>query len=498
MAEKFYITTSIAYANDKPHLGYGLEVVQADAIARYQRLQGKKVFFLAGTDEHGLKNFRAAQKAGLSPQRFVGRNSQLFFDLKKVLNLSFDDFIRTTDKKRHYPAVEKFWKKLKKAGALKKKKYEGLYCVGCEAFLTPKDLVEGRCPVHHTKPERLKEENWFFIMGKLRRRVKKVLQSGEIKIYPRHRVKEVLNILNDMPDVSFSRSRQKLPWGIPVPGDSSQTIYVWADALVNYLSAVGYASGKYKRWWPADLHIVGKDIFRFHAALWPAMLLAAGEKLPRAILVHGFISLAGKKMSKSAGHFVTPLDVAKKHGVDALRYYLLKEIPTTEDGDFSWERFEAIYKGELADNLGNLVRRVLAFPLHYLKGAVPEQAADPFQSQVLIETYQNLMDSFQLDRTLAELDRFVSRLNVFVDKEKPWVSIKTDRKAFERTVYQLLEGVRLLALLFYPFIPQSANLIYRSLGLPEIKEEKSKDYRWGSLPSGSFVADQAPILFPKE
>lgn len=497
MDRKFYLTTSIAYVNDEPHLGHALEAVQADALARYQRLQGKKVFFLTGTDEHGLKNFLAAKNLGISPQRLVDRNAKLFLNLKEILNLSFDDFIRTTDKKRHFPAVQKVWRLLKKAGALKKKAYRGLYCVGCEAFLTPKELVGGKCPLHRTKPEVVEEENWFFLFSHYASSVTKAIKSGKLKIIPPHRASEVLNVIKTMPEISFSRLKSKLPWGVPVPGDPNQTIYVWGDALVNYLSAIGFARNTHRKWWPADLHIVGKDILKFHAAIWPAILLAIGERLPQAVLVHGFVSLEGKKMSKSAGHYVTPLEVVKKYGVDALRYYLLKEIPTTGDGDFTWERFEAIYRGELANNLGNLVSRVLTLALHHLEGVVPGRAVDPFQSQVIVDTYRDFMDSFRLDRALVELDRFISRLNVFVDKEKPWLLVKTDPPRFNRVIYQLLEGVRLSALLFYPFIPQSTNLIYQALGLPEIKEEKSAHYRWGVLSRGGLVKRKIPILFPK-
>ncbi len=499
--KKFYLTTAIDYANDRPHLGHVLEKVQADAIARYRRLLGDEVFFLTGTDEHGLKNLRAARKAGLAPQSFVNRNAKLFLALKDQLNLSFDDFIRTTDKRRHHPAVERFWRRLKIGGWLEKRDYQALYCLGCEAFLTEKELKGGRCPIHGSRPEKVKEKNWFFKLSAFKKQLLTLIGKKKIEIIPFFRAKELLAILEDLKDVSFSRPVGKLPWGIPVPGDPSQTIYVWSDALVNYLSAIGYGwnEKKFQSWWPADLHVIGKDILRFHALVWPAMLLAAGLSLPKRILVHGFINLEGRKMSKSAGHFLGPGEILKQYPVDALRFYLLREVPTFEDGDFTWERFSAVYKNELADSLGNLVMRVLKLARRELGGVLTVAGEDPLKTAVAIETYQKHWQEFELSRALEEAMVLVRRLNQFVDAQKPWL-LTSGQKNLAQVLYQASEGIRISALLLSPFLPQTASAIYQQLGLGPLEVEKvafRQEARWGARSLPRTIGSLSPLFPPR-
>jgi len=360
--KKFYITTSIPYTNALPHIGFALEAVQADVLARYHKKLGEGVFFLTGTDEHGLKIKKAAKAVKKTPQEFVDEISARFLELTKVLNISNDDFIRTTDKKRHWPAVKKLWLKLKDNNDIYKKKYKGYYCSGCEAFVTEKDLVQGKCPIHQKEPELIEEENYFFRLSKYLPVIKKEIEKGDLKIIPQARQNEVLGyIKTGIEDVSFSRAKEKY-WGFEVPGDPSQIIYVWGDALPNYISAIGYEkeTKQFKKLWPADVHCIGKDILKFHAVIWPAMLLSAGLELPKSIFVHGFINVAGQKMSKSLGNVVDPFELIKKYGVDTVRYFLLREIPSTEDGDFTREKFEQRYNSDLASGIGNLVARVNA------------------------------------------------------------------------------------------------------------------------------------------
>ncbi len=359
MKNQFYITTSIAYTNAPPHIGFALELIQADVLARHHRILAEDVFFLTGTDEHGVKIVKAAEKSGKSPKEFTDEISAKFRELASSLNISNNDFIRTTDQARHWPIVQKCWSKLKKNGDIYKKNYKGLYCVGCEAFITQKDLVDGKCRIHLKEPEEVNEENYFFKLSKYSDEIKELIEKDEVKIIPQEKKNEMLSFIKaslpagrqGLEDVSFSRPSKDLKWGIPVPGDDSQTIYVWADALVNYLLP--------EKYWPADIHCLGKDILRFHATIWLGMLLSLKLPLPKSIFVHGFITSDGQKMSKSLGNVVSPFELIEKYGADAVRYFLLREIPSTEDGDFTIEKFENRYNADLASGLGNLVARVI-------------------------------------------------------------------------------------------------------------------------------------------
>ena len=467
--EFIYITTSIAYVNAKPHIGFALESVQADVLARFWRGQGKKVYFLTGTDEHGTKIYQTAREQGIETKEFVDKNSSQFKALKDTLNLSNDDFIRTTDRERHWPSVIKMWQRLVENGDLKKDKYEGLYCVGCEAFLTEKDLADGKCPNHNRQPEKVVEENYFFDLGKYSKKIIAKIESGELEIVPVKRRNEILNILKEgYEKVSFSRPKKKLPWGIPVPGDDEQVMYVWCDALTNYISALGFASDSelFDKFWNQGYitHMIGKDILRFHAAIWPAMLLAAGVKLPERIFVHGFITSEGKKMSKSIGNVVDPVEMVEKYGTDPLRYYLLKEIPASDDGDFSITKFEELYNSDLANGIGNLFTRVTNMVSQYLGGEIDRDEINGGHNWERVEEYTA---ACEFDKALSEIMIIVNEMNKYIDDHKPWQLAKSDKEDDKILLREVLTKV-VLGLLelgnhLTPFLPDTGQKISRHL-----------------------------------
>ena len=468
--KKFYITTSLAYTNLAPHIGFALEVIQVDALARYHRFLGEDVFFLTGTDEHGQKIAKAAQEAGKEPKEFCDEISNEFRKLKEVLNLSNDDFIRTTDQRRHWPVVKKVWLKLKENGDIYKKKYKGLYCIGCEAFITKKDLVDGKCIHHQKKPEAVEEENYFFRLSKYSKKIEKTIEKDEIKIIPESRKKEMLNFVKQgLEDISFSRPRKDLKWGIPVQDDNTQTIYVWADALTNYLSALDYNknSNKFKKYWPADVHCLGKDIQKFHCLIWPGILLSLKLSLPKTIFVHGFITVSGQKMSKSLGNVIDPFELVRKYGADAVRYFLLREIPPTEDGDFTYQKFEGRYNSDLAKGLGNLVARVITLATKFkvksekLKVAVKNQ-------KVINDTwkrYRRALDEFKFNEALVSIWELISFCDKYIEKERPWEKSKKQKEV----IGNLLSTIGEIAKLLKPFLPETSEKI-----LNQLKTRKSE------------------------
>jgi len=473
MKKKFYLTTSIAYTNAPPHLGFALEVVQADVLARYQRMMGREVFFLTGTDEHGQKVARAAREEGKNPRSFCNQISAQFKALKKVLNLSNDDFIRTTDQKRHWPAVKKVWLILKKKGDLYKRKYRGLYCSGCEAFLTKKDLKAGKCAIHQLKPWPIEEENYFFRLSKYSKKIAQLLEKDQIRIVPSTRKNEILNFVKQgLEDISFSRPRSDLKWGIPVPDDPSQTIYVWADALVNYISALGYAQDgkKFKKFWPADVHCIGKDILKFHAAIWPGILLALNLPLPKLIFVHGFITVEGKKMSKTLGNIIDPFFLVKKYGTDPVRYFLLREIPPSEDGDFSYQKFEARYNSDLAYGLGNLVARIAALAVNLKFKNLKLKISDQNLKLNLDRTwgkYRKAIENFKFNQALASIWKMIGCCDKYLEKEKPWQK----KERAPEIVLNLLLVLSHLSWMLWPFLPQSSERIFNQLGIKPISKK---------------------------
>lgn len=464
MKEKFYITTAIAYTNAGPHMGHALEFIQADVLARYHRMQGRDVWFLTGTDEHGTKISRAAEKAGKNPQEFVDEIAQHFSLLDKNLNVSNDDFIRTTDRVRHWPGVVKLWNKLVEKGDLYKKEYEGLYCVGHEAFIKKSELIDGVCPIHKTEPEKVSEENWFFKLTKYKNEVKKRIESDELRVIPVSRKNEILNLLDDAEDISFSRPSKDLRWGIPVPGDDTQTMYVWADALTNYASAVGYAdeTEQYKKFWPADVHLIGKDILRFHAMYWPAMLISAEMPLPRAIYVHGFITVDGEKMSKSLGNVIDPFGLVEKYSAEVVRYFLMREIPSGEDGDFSYKKLEERYNGDLANGLGNLVQRVATLINNNLDGEVILDEVRLNLSEEFKDNseYDKAFAYFEIHRALEVVWIKIALANKFVDDQKPWAQAKESPEEFLKTMTTLVAMIHHIAWLLQPFMPETSKKIF--------------------------------------
>jgi len=509
--QKFYITTSIAYANAAPHIGFALELLQADVLARRQRLLGKDVYFLTGTDENGSKNQKSAEKLGISPQEFVDQNSVQVQKLIRILQVSNNDFIRTTDKARHWPAVIQMWQRLNASGDIYKKKYRGLYCQGCEAFVTPKELVNGLCPLHKTKPKILQEENYFFRLSKYETQLKNIITGNQIKIVPEVARQELLSFIKSgVKDISFSRPANVLSWGIPVPNDKKQTIYVWADALTNYISALGFAtqSSKFQKYWPADIHLIGKDIIRFHALIWPAMLLSAKLPLPKMILVHGFVSSAGQKMSKSLNNIISPFDILEKYPVDALRYYLLSEIPTNKDGDFSWEKFSLKYKSDLVSGIGNLTARILGIAQKYCQFTVPnpnkEPATHPLLTKKTIynwqqaeEDYRQHFNNYHLHRALASLWQFMAEVDKYIDTTKPWhLTHKEQEKKLNWVVYGLLNALFLLIPYLYPFLPQTSTKIAHGLGVNLEKLLKGFPQKKQHLPPKINLNHLSP-LFPQ-
>jgi methionyl-tRNA synthetase len=476
---KFYISTAILYTNGPPHIGFAFELLEADVLARYHRLIGDDTYFLTGTDEHGTTVVRGAEKHNKSVDKFVDEMAGLAQELTKVLNISNDDFIRTTDKERHWPGAIKFWNKLVEAGDLYKHKYKGLYCVGHESFIKKSDLINGLCPLHKTEPEEIEEENWFFRLTKYKKEIKNKIESGELKIIPESRIMEITNLIDDAEDISFSRSINSLKWGIPVPNDPDQVMYVWADALTNYISALGYAvnDAKFNRFWPADVHLIGKDIFRFHALYWPAMLMSAGLPLPKSINVHGFISVDGEKMSKTTGNVIDPFEVVKKYGstsspqagVDVVRYFLLREIPSSEDGDFSYKKLEERYNGDLANGLGNLVQRTITLidnnldgELIYKPDLLEKEVKD--RADELFKEYIKNLDSFLLHETLGRVWDLVAFANKYIDNEKPWIAVKADPRDFLKIMNNTVFIIYNIAWMLVPFMPKTADRIFSSLG----------------------------------
>ncbi|MDP2926582.1 MAG: methionine--tRNA ligase [bacterium] len=466
MTSKYYVTTAIDYVNSKPHLGHALEKIQADVLARWHRLKNNDVFFLTGTDENAQKNVMAAKIAGVPAQEFVDKNVASFQELLKVLNISNDDFIRTTDKARHWPGVEKLWRACSEAGDIYKKSYTGLYCTGCESFLAEKDLENGLCPEHLRKPEQISEENYFFRLSKYQRRLKDLIEKDELKIIPEKRKKELLNFIDskDFNDFSVSRPTERMKnWGISVPGDPNQIIYVWKDALGNYITALGYGGPDettFQKYWPADVHVIGKGILKFHAIYWPAMLLSAGIEPPKAIFAHGYITIGGQKMSKSLGNVVDPIELVKKYGADPVRYFLLAEIPSLDDGDFTLKRFEQRYNADLAGGLGNLVARVVTLSekrkIRIGKLTNPEIAA------VIKETKEKTtkaLEEFKFNEALSVIWQLISFCDRYIDKTKPW----EEKAGSEEVIADLLLTIKEISDLLLPFLPGTAGKIQQQL-----------------------------------
>lgn len=453
----FYVTTSIPYVNGEPHLGHAMEFIMADVLARHARHQGKPTIFCTGTDEHGGKIAEKAAEKGLAPQMLADQMSQTFQDLAQRLNLSNDRFIRTTDKP-HMQRAQIIWKALEHD--IYKTKYIGWYCTGDEAFFTETEVKanNGVCPNHNRPYEKIEEENYFFKLSKYTDAIYEQISGGEFMIVPESRRNEVLALLKEgLEDISISRPKDKITWGIPVPGDNTQVMYVWFEALMNYVTVLGYPEhDDFKKFWPADVQVVGKDITRFHAAIWPAMLLGLKLPLPKMLYVHGFINVDGKKMSKSLGNYISPNEVIGKYGVDPFRYYFLRHIPSYEDGDFSWETFDAAYNNELANELGNAVQRTAVMIQKYQDGLIGD--IPPAEHDTA--AYDTALAACKYDRALDLVWEQVRGLNQYIDEEKPWTIAKVGDADHLREVLAYLASCLLeIADLLEPFMPDTAAKI---------------------------------------
>lgn len=509
MPDTLYITTAIAYVNAPPHIGHALEFIQSDAIARYQRLRGKDVYFLTGTDENSLNTVRAAERAGVPVHDFVRENAERFKDLKALQNLSYNDFIRTTED-RHIRGAQKLWQACHKD--IYRKVYRGLYCVGCETFYPEKDLIDGCCPVHKTVPEVVDEENYFFRLSAYQDRLRTLIASDRLRVIPQARKNELLSQIDaGLEDFSISRSQARARnWGIAVPDDTSQIMYVWFDALSNYVTALGYADDTplfHSIWQESGqiLHVIGKDIIRFHALYWPAMLLSAGLRVPDAIFAHGFVTAGGVKMSKSLGNVVDPVALIQKYGTDPVRYYLLREIPAMEDGDFTYERLESRYNANLGNSLGNLLHRSVSMVERYRGGELRRVRLEGPESLLSIaaevgEAYKAQMDRYEFHSAIASLWMLVDRANQYVQTSKPWDLAKDPSQAdrLDSVLYETCEALRIIGVLLWPVMPASAEKIWKQIGMTEPLENQrlERALRWGLLPDKTHV-QKGEVIFPR-
>jgi len=496
MADKFSITTSIPYVNAKPHCGFAMELIQADVLARFERLRGNDVFFLTGTDENALKNVQAAEKAGKPVKEFIDGYAKIFIELTKVLNISNTDFIRTTEA-RHIKGAQKLWRACELAGDIYKKKYKGLYCVGCEEFKTEKDLIDGLCPEHFVKPEEIEEENYFFKLSKYQDKIEKLITSGELLVVPTTRKNEALSFIKQgLQDFSISRSRERAQnWGISVPGDESQIIYVWYDALTWFINALGYSDNeeRFKSWWNygRNVDLIGKGINRFHTIYWPAMLLSAGLLPPKEIYIHGYITVQGEKISKSLGDVVDPFALVEKYGVEAVRYFLLREIPSDGDGDFSIEKFEVRYNADLANNLGNLVSRTIALIEKFFSGSFVYSrrfVSKEVDGKVINawKKYNENINNFKLHIALENVFSLVDFANLYIDENKPW-ALNDNPEKLNLVITNLVVILLNIAWLLKPFLPGTSDRIFGILGVDKDGES------WEEKP---FLV-RPEILFPK-
>jgi methionyl-tRNA synthetase len=500
MGSRYYLTTAIDYVNSQPHLGTAYEKITADVIARYKRLAGFETLFVMGNDEHSQNVFRRAKELGMDPLAYCDRMEREFREAWDLLDVSYDDFIRTTEP-RHKAAVQEFVRRIAANGDVYEGFYEGWYCVGCEAFKQEKDLVDGKCPLHSTV-EWIKEKNQFFRLAKYREPLLAHFAAHPEFVQPEIRRNEILRLLESgLEDISISRAGQS--WGIPVPHDPESVVYVWFDALINYAAAAGFGTDEARaaKWWPADVHVIGKDITRFHTVIWPAMLMSAGLALPTQVYGHGFISVEGQRMSKSLGNVIDPKEAASWHGVDPLRLYLVKEVTYGGDGDFSRARFLERYNVDLANNLGNLVSRVATMAEKYRGGRVapagaPGRLAD-VASRALAD-YRRGMDAFALEQGAAAAFRLVDAANEYIAETEPWKLAKDEANAtrLSQVLYDVAEAVRIAGVLLLPSIPKSAAEILRRAGEPTpAADVRLDDANWRT--SGERTILKGDALWPR-
>lgn len=458
MKKTFYITTPIYYPNAQPHMGHAYTTLLCDALARWHRLIGDETYFLTGTDENTEKVIEAAQKAGEDPRAYLAKIVQTFKKLYEELDISYDQFIQTSDESVHWPGAIEMWKRLEQNGDIYKGEYIGLYCIGCESFLTEKDLIEGKCPNHGTVPKELKEENYFFRLSHYTDQLKHLLTNNTINIVPAKRKQEMVALLDaGLQDVSFSRPAEAIAWGIPVPNDATQKMYVWVDALTNYITALGFGRGEeHMRFWPG-VHVVGKDILRFHSIMWPAMLLSAGVSLPKEIFVHGMITSQGKKMSKTLGNVVNPQDLIARYGAEATRYILLRHINAMDDSDITWERMDEWYTAHLVNGLGNLTARIMKLAeTHLAEGAgVSAQGTD----DVLSVEFTQALDEYRFNDALDYVWQRIGVLDEAITRTEPFKLVKTDPVAGKQLIATYATELYAIARLLNPFMPETNRII---------------------------------------
>jgi methionyl-tRNA synthetase len=501
--KRFFLTTAIDFVNSRPHLGTAYEKVCADVIARYKRLCGFDTHFLMGNDEHSQNVFRKAAEEGLDPLAYCDRMERVFRESWQALDVSFDDFIRTTQP-RHHHGVTEIARRLYERGDIYEGVYEGWYCVSCESFKQEKDLVNGRCPLHPTlEPQWIKEKNYFFKLSTYRQRLLAHYAAHPEFIEPETRRNEILRLVeNGLEDISVSRAGQS--WGIPLPFDPGSVTYVWFDALINYASAVGlgYDEALLAKWWPADLHVIGKDITRFHTVIWPAMLLGAGLPLPQKVFGHGFMTVNGQRMSKSLGTVIDPVEAARRLGADPLRLYLVKEIPFGGDGDFSWERFDERYNADLANNFGNLVSRVTAMAHRYRGGVLRPTGAATEQlaatADRALTAYAQAMDRLAIHEGAAAAFSLIDATNEFIAETSPWALAKDPARAdlLTQVLFDAAEAIRLAAVMLSPIVPQSSHEVLRRIGAAATTLDFDRDGRWRAEGERQLLSEGA--LWPRK
>ena len=504
---KFYITTAIAYTSRKPHIGNSYEIVLTDAIARYKRMQGYDVFFLTGTDEHGQKIEEYAKDAGVSPKEYVDKVAGEIKGICDLLNTTYDHFIRTTDG-YHEKAVQKIFKKLYDQGDIYKSEYEGLYCTPCESFWTESQLVDGKCPDCGREVKKAKEEAYFLRLSKYQKQLEEFIENNENFIYPEARKKEMLNnfIKPGLQDLCVSRTSFK--WGIPVSFDDKHVVYVWIDALSNYITALGYdpdGSGeKYKKYWPADVHIIGKDIVRFHTIYWPIMLMALGEPLPKQVYGHPWLLFGEDKMSKSRGNVIYADDLTSAFGVDAVRYYLLSEMPHANDGSITYEAMIERFNADLANTLGNLVNRTVAMQNKYFGGVIQSPVYngdfdDDLKecAKAALSDFDKNISEYKMSDAVESVMKFARRCNKYIDETMPWALAKDEsqKERLGTVLYNLLEGIRILSVLIAPIIPEASLKIAEQLGIEPATFDSIQSF--GGLEAGKKVIEKAVPLFSR-